>query len=1135
MKNRYSRSCLALLTVVFSLMPAHAALAASYTIVQLTDNEGCDDEFAEINASGQVTWAYCENEDVHLYDGTSILPLAITNEYYENSHQEISDSGQVVWTGYDGADEEIFLYDGTNIIQLTDNDTDESGPEINASGMVVWGSASRIMLYDGANTTQLNSSSSPGNWPKINDTGQVVWHGYDGTDFEIFFYDGESTVQLTNNDIADRYPLINNSGQVVWQGNYNPTATPGTPDSDDEIYFYDGTSIFRLTDNDKEDKGHRINNSGQVVWYSYDYGDPVTSEIFRYDHTPVPTTIQLTNNSLSDTRPDINDNGQVVWVQQRINSACPIPLPRPEIFLYDGTSTIQMTDNCDIDRQPRINASGQMVWNSGAIGEDTEIIIATPYIDEPSAGVVLLFDTSGSMSWRADGTLPAPEAEQRISLAKAAASPFLRMLNTYNAHRANFGIATFPAHPSGPYPFSCNAQVVTPMLRINNDSTYAAINNTIPGLTTEDNTPLLAGVETAAGMFVAVPQRAIVLLSDGYHNCPSHVSIGDSALTELIELLQANSIRVFTIGFGKPTDPDHELLEHLASETTPPSFSGSQFYDVTTPTFDPASWNPDLALHATYKDILVDALGLEAALDPLGVIAADETKSDEVQINEHEHKVSFYLSWRTPQKNRLSLIVRDASGNVVTAASTATGIELIEGDTYRILTVDQDYLNEPGKVGPSPWRIEIGSPGLESGETEPFQYSVIMDSDLKLQPGLERSSYAAGDTITLTAQLSEAGQPLTGLSDVQAIISAPEDGKGNWLSGHPVSAKELAQVPETKGSEHLMPFMRKAIYLSDISHIAFPSQLSPQTLSLYDDASHGDITADDGIYTNQFTDTDKEGVYAFRFQAQGPTQAGNGFERERQLQKYLTVQADNEATKIDATLLQMGDVKRYQVRATPKDTQGNFVGPGHTGVIRFEARGAKFVGKLQDNLDGSYAQTLHVPLNVDDEDVQLTVTVQQSSSRFSLADKLGKDFGYSLHIGRTNPTGNFGKLYDADINLGLDIEVPLQDRLSAVAALQYSNFKASQSGLSDTYWWSLSGSVKYQFSAQPLQPYIMGGAGLYSPESGSTEPGVLLGLGVDYQLNPQWSVELGADYHNVFTSGDNTEFWAIRAGLIFRP
>lgn len=50
-----------------------------------------------------------------------------------------------------------------------------------------------------------------------------------------------------------------------------------------------------------------------------------------------------------------------------------------------------------------------------------EFIIRSP----TAPGVVLLFDGSGSMSWRHDGARGRPEEEWRISLAKRAALPFM--------------------------------------------------------------------------------------------------------------------------------------------------------------------------------------------------------------------------------------------------------------------------------------------------------------------------------------------------------------------------------------------------------------------------------------------------------------------------------------------------------------------------------------------------------------------------------------------------------------------------------------------------------------------------------------------------------------------------------------
>ena len=48
--------------------------------------------------------------------------------------------------------------------------------------------------------------------------------------------------------------------------------------------------------------------------------------------------------------------------------------------------------------------------------------------DDP--GVVLLFDLSGSMNWAPDGATGVPAAQQRLSIAKRAAKPFVELLNT---------------------------------------------------------------------------------------------------------------------------------------------------------------------------------------------------------------------------------------------------------------------------------------------------------------------------------------------------------------------------------------------------------------------------------------------------------------------------------------------------------------------------------------------------------------------------------------------------------------------------------------------------------------------------------------------------------------------------------
>lgn len=758
--------------------------------------------------------------------------------------------------------------------------------------------------------------------------------------------------------------------------------------------------------------------------------------------------------------------------------------------------------------------------------EVTKLGVATiAELAEPCpSGVVLLFDTSGSMAWKHDGTVGVPIEEQRLTLAKEAVYPFMEMLNDFNSGKANFGIATFPSHPAS-YPWSCTAQIVTPMTLITDDRKDTAVTTTIPGLSMEDNTPLLAGVGTSAGMFGFGPKtnKAIILLSDGYHNCPSFASVGDPEVTDLIDQLNAKSIRVFTIGFGRPTDVNHLLLQTFADETAPPEFIGSQFYDVTTPDFDPGTWDPAVALQETYKAILADALGLETAADPRGIIIAGAKKTFDVKINEHDRRVSFFLSWVTPEEGRLRLIVKSSDGQEV--PTTGTGIRFHEGKTYKILTVDKSFLQH-GKVAPTPWKIEIDASGLDSGERENYQYSVILDSALKMKTAFDKTSYGTGDSITITARITEAKRPVVGLTDVHVKVTRPEDGAGNWFVANKVSAEELKQIPEKRGDENLSPVLRKAIFLTDIRKVAFPGRASPITLPLYDDDTHGDISAGDGIYTNRFTNTLKEGVYSFYFQATGPTSGGNAFDRDDVIQKNVTVNVATEYILVNIIRLPSVEdkVKQFKVIITPKDALGNYLGPRYSGMVKLTASRGRFINVLRDNIDGTYSQILQLPTTVDVNDVDITVDAKGATLFFNLTERLKTPYSASFHLGGTIPIGNFNNNYDPDYSIGLNFDYHFTPQLSAVGLIGYNHFISGAPSVSNTYWWNISANFKYEFITEPLRPYVNGGPGIYIPETGSTRIGFNIGLGLGYLLTSDWTIEFGADYHNIFTSGDDVRF-----------
>ena len=461
--------------------------------------------------------------------------------------------------------------------------------------------------------------------------------------------------------------------------------------------------------------------------------------------------------------------------------------------------------------------------------------------------------------------------------------------------------------------------------------------------------------------------------------------MSDPRVAERIQALNADSIKVHAIGFGQRAEVPHDLLNRIAIETN------GAFYDVTeAPNFNPDAWNPGNDLQETYKSILVDALQLEAAADPTGIINKGETHVHDLHIRTHDKKVIIYLSWVAIQRKRLLLTVNTSDGQDLQLPYPPPGVQVMEGDTFQLIALDSLFLRQPGKVGTGPWQINIALPGPTGAEQEKYQYSVITQSDLKMKIGFDRKAYQTGDAIVLNASISESGQLLKGLANIRIQITRPQEGMGNWFASHPISVAALNQVPEKHARENLSALHRKAIFLMKNRKIPLPRRTPPEIVQLHDDQTHGEAKAGDGVYTARFSDTLKQGTYVFYVQAAGTTGAGMPFKREKVVEKYVSV-------KVAAPFIVVAAVRRpaldrnfdtYEIRVTPKDALGNYLGPGHSGSIHLKTPNGKWGESLQDHLDGTYTQILSVPQNVKPHAVNLSLNFNGAAMTFRLADKL---------------------------------------------------------------------------------------------------------------------------------------------------
>jgi len=247
-------------------------------------------------------------------------------------------------------------------------------------------------------------------------------------------------------------------------------------------------------------------------------------------------------------------------------------------------------------------------------------------------------------------------------------------------------------------------------------------------------------------------------------------------------------------------------------------------------------------------------------------------------------------------------------------------------------------------------------------------------------PQVHARAFATGARLTVTAAVTEAGQPISGLSDVKVRISRPSDGQGNWYGENHVSEAELQAIPARIGKETLSLRQRKARFLFEKRKVDFPTRLDAGLLQLFDDGTHGDTRMDDGIYTNTFSDTSKEGSYMFHFQVAGNSLSGSAFIREGELQHYLTPVFSPDNSQVEFINIDDADagLQRVRVIVTPKDAFDNYLGPGQAGAIRISVGHGNALGALSDHLDGSYSQIVEVPTSVA-SGAQLQVTLGDQS------------------------------------------------------------------------------------------------------------------------------------------------------------
>lgn len=480
-------------------------------------------------------------------------------------------------------------------------------------------------------------------------------------------------------------------------------------------------------------------------------------------------------------------------------------------------------------------------------------------------------------------------------------------------------------------------------------------------------TPIRRGLEFAISQFVASTsatdrKKIIVLLSDGFHNMPS-AHAGFELTPEAFftpNTLQSHTVR--TVSMGSDMTAGTALLGRIAS-----AFADG---GALTAKYNQLSANSRNLLDA-YLETLQQSLHVNKVDD-----AAPAGSTEGSYSPGTVDRLVFIGAWDAAGNAKTLTIERDGTA----VSGTTIGPDTTVG--YSALVIDNP---------PSGGTWKFAGPAAD----RPNARFVLADLRVYAEFFTEPKIYNTGDPILLQVRLSDQGQPVLN-ADATVEIAIPGQGLGNFLSttddhcersdprlprivdgrlsGRVVARSNLAASASLVGAAAAPPQQgaadprlgryQLAQQLLERCHVQDGKTDLPQN-ELFDDGTHGDLVADDGVYSLAFGTT-LEGSYNFRFHVHGTDSAGTDFSRTSLLSQYVQVAPSPGATATSFELATVsGGLQTAYALFLPKDNLGNYLGPGFASKYHVTVNGGATVGAVVDIGRGAYGQQVVYPARAD--------------------------------------------------------------------------------------------------------------------------------------------------------------------------